>query len=81
MEKKWTEKNSYWLFFDPDQVPIVMFTKFPATVMVLGNISIEGDIMASLLLEADLEVNIDACLNILPTVVNPWMDGVHRWPH
>lgn len=38
-------RNSRWLCENPDEVPIVMKTKFPAAVMVLSVVSNKGDIM------------------------------------
>ena len=39
------KKNNCWLCSDPSEVPIVMATKFPAMVMVLGVVSNKGDVM------------------------------------
>ncbi len=44
-DQKINRRNNRWLCSDPSEVPIVMSTKFPANVMVLGVISNEGDIM------------------------------------
>ena len=38
-------QNDRWLCDDPKKVPVVMSSKFPASVMVLGVVSNEGDIM------------------------------------
>ena len=66
-------KNNNWLCPDPDQVPIVMSTEFPATLMVFDVVSNEDDMMAFHVIEASLEVNTEVSLNVLSTVINPWM--------
>ena len=59
-----------------DEVPIVMKTKYPATVMVLDVVSNEGDIMTPHLFKQGLRVNADAYLDVLQNVVVPWMKQV-----
>ena len=44
-DQKTNRQNDRWLCSDPKDVPIVMHTKFPASVMVLGVISSKGDVM------------------------------------
>ena len=39
------KKNNCWLCSDPSEVPIVMATKFPAMVMVLGMVSNKGNVI------------------------------------
>ena len=69
-------RNNRWLCDDPEEVPIVMKTKFPATVMVLGVVSNEGDVMPPHVFPHGLRVNTEAYLDVMVTVVKPWMDGV-----
>jgi hypothetical protein len=45
--QKLNRKNNRWLCADISEVPVVMATKFPTTVMVLGRVSNEGDMMLS----------------------------------
>ena len=75
-DQKVNSKNNRWLCGDPSEVPIIMRTKFPATVMVLGVVSNKGDIMPPHIFEAGLKVNTDVYLEVMMTVVKPWMDGV-----
>ena len=75
-DQKVNRKNDRWLCSDPEEVPIVMATKFPATVMVLGVVSNKGDVMPPHVFEAGLKVNTEVYLNVLATVVKPWMDGI-----
>ena len=49
-----------------------MKTKFPATVMVFGMVSIEGYIMPPDIFEVGLKVNTKVYLDVLKSVVNPW---------
>ena len=58
-------------------VPKVMKTKFPATVMVFGVFSSEGLIMPPHIFEVDLKVNTKVYLDVLNSVVIP---GAIRWP-
>jgi hypothetical protein len=44
-DQKVNRKNNRWLCSDISEVPIVMATKFLATVMVLGVVSNEGGVM------------------------------------
>ena len=56
-DQKVNRKNNRWLCSDPTDVPIVMSTKFPKTVMVLGVVSNKGDVMPPHVFEAGLRVN------------------------
>ena len=57
-------------------VPRVMKTKFPATVMVFGVVSSEGHIMPLHIFEVGLKVNIKVYLDMLKSVVIPWCNQV-----
>ena len=59
-----------------DEVPLVMKTKYPATVIVLGVVSNKGDIMTSHSFKQGLRVNSDAYLDVLQNAVVPWMKQV-----
>jgi transposase len=72
-DQKVNSRNHRWLYDDPSEVPIVMKTKFPATVMVLGVVSNKGDVMPP---HAGLRVNTEVYINVLTNVVKPWMDRV-----
>ncbi|QQP37208.1 Transposable element tcb2 transposase [Caligus rogercresseyi] len=65
-DQKVNKKNNRWLCSDPSEVPIVMATKFPATVM--------GDVMPPHVFEAGLRVNSKVYLDVLKNIVKPWMD-------
>ena len=65
-----------WLCSEPTDVPIVMATKFPATVMVLGVVSNKGDVMPPHVFEAGLRVNAEVYLDVMINIVKPWMDQV-----
>ncbi|EFN86287.1 hypothetical protein EAI_08893, partial [Harpegnathos saltator] len=54
----------------------VMHTKFPATVMVLGVVSNEGHVMPPHFFRQGLRVNAAAYIEVLETVVKPWIDSV-----
>ena len=63
-------------------VPRVMKTKFPSTVMVFGVVSSEGHIMQPHVFEVGLKVNTKVYLDVLKSVVIPWynqMVGGRPW--
>ncbi|UYV63308.1 hypothetical protein LAZ67_2003707 [Cordylochernes scorpioides] len=76
VDQKVNPRNDRWICKDPSEIPVVMHTKFPASVMVLGVISSEGDVMPPHFFEKGLRVNADTYINVLETVVKPWMDMV-----
>ena len=57
-------------------MPRVMKTKFPATVMVFGVVSSEGHIMPPHIFEVGLKVNTKVYLDVLKSVVIPWCNQV-----
>ena len=57
-------------------VPRVMKTKFPATVMVFSAVSSEGHIMPPHIFEVSLKVNTKVYLDVLKSVVIPWCNQV-----
>ncbi|UYV75622.1 hypothetical protein LAZ67_13000780 [Cordylochernes scorpioides] len=76
VDQKINPRNDRWICKDPSEIPVVMHTKFPASVMVLGVISSEGDVMPPHFFEKGLRMNADTYINVLETVVKPWMDMV-----
>ena len=80
-DQKVNKKNNRWLCSDPKEVPIVMATKFPATVMVLGVVSNEGDVMPPHFFPKGLKINTDEYIKVLEEVVKPWMDSVAGGRH
>jgi len=69
-------RNDRWLCFYPSEVPTVMHTKFPATLMVFGVVSNEGHVMPPPFFPQNLKINATAYINVLKTVVKPWNDGI-----
>ena len=53
-DQKVNQRNDRWLCADSTEVPTVMHTKFPATVMVFGVVSREGHIISSSLFSTGL---------------------------
>ena len=53
-------------------VPRMMKTKFPATVIVFGVVSSKGHIMPPHIFEVGLKVNTKVYLDVLKSVVIPW---------
>ena len=71
-----TLKMQIWIATNNKDVPWVMKTKFPATVMVFGVISSEGHIMPPHIFEVGLKVNTKVYLDVSKSVVIPWCNQV-----
>ena len=71
-----TLKMQIWIATNNRDVPRVMKTKFPATVMVLCVVSSEGHIMSPHIFEVGLKVNTKVYLDVLKSVVIPWCNQV-----
>ena len=71
-----TLKMQIWIATKNRDVPRVMKTKFPATVMVFGVVSSEGYIMPPHIFEVGLKVNTKVYLDVLKSVVIPWCNQV-----
>jgi hypothetical protein len=63
-DQKVNSRNNRWLCDDPSEVPIIMKTKFPETVMVLRVVSNKGDMLPHIF-EADLRVTTDVYIDVL----------------
>ena len=66
-----TLKMQIWIATNNRDMPRVMKTKFPATVMVFGVVSSEGHIMLPYIFEVGLKVNTKVYLDVLKSVVIP----------
>ena len=71
-----TLKMQIWFATNNRDVPRVMKTKFPATVIVFGEVSSEGHIMPPHIFDFGLKVNINVFLDVLKSVVIPWCNQV-----
>ena len=71
-----TLKMQIWIAMNNRDVPRVMKTKFPATVMVFGVVSSEGHIIPPHIFEVGLKVNTKVYLDVLKNVVIPWCNQV-----
>ena len=69
-------QNHYCIATNNRDVPRVMKTKFPATVMVFGVLSSEGHIMPPHIFEVGLKVNTKMYLDVLKSVMIPWCNQV-----
>ena len=58
------------------EIPRVMQTKFPQTVMVFGCVSSEGDVMPPHFFREGLRLNSDGYVELLNTVVKPWITRI-----
>ena len=71
-----TLKMQIWIATNNRDVPRVMKTKFPATVMVFGVVSSESHIMPRHIFEVGLKVNTKVYLDVLKSMVIPWCNQV-----
>ena len=71
-----TLKMQIWIDTNNRDMPSVMKTKFPATVMGFGVVSNEGHIMPPHIFEVGLKVNIKVYLDVLKSMVIPWCNQV-----
>ena len=71
-----TLKMQIWIATNNRDVPRVMKTKFPATVMVFGVVSSEGHIIPPHIFKVGLKVNTKLYLDVLKSVVIPWCNQV-----
>ena len=71
-----TLKMQIWIATNNRDMPRVMKTKFPATVMVFGVVSSEGHIMPPHIFAVCLKVNTKVYLDVLKSVVIPWCNQV-----
>ena len=72
----YNSQNHRWIATNKRNVPRVMKTKFPATVMVFGVVSSKGHIMPPRIFQVGLKVNTKVNLNMLKSVVIPWWNQV-----
>ena len=69
-------QNHRWLAMCANDVPRVMKTKFPNMVMVFGVISSDRDVMPPHIFETGLRVDTEIYLQVMETVVLPWIKQV-----
>ncbi len=74
IDQKVNRRNDRWLAKDPEDVPVVGRRKYPASAHVLLVVSSKGDVMPLHFFEKGEKVNKEVYLNVLQTVVKPWMD-------
>ena len=73
-----TLKMQIWIDMNNRDVPRLMKTQFPATVMVFGVVSSVGHIMPPHIFEVGLKVNTKVYLDVLKSVVIPLCNQVAR---
>ena len=71
-----TLKMQIWIATNNRDVPRVMKTKFPATVMVFGVVSSVGHLMPPYIFEVGLKINTKVYLDVLKSVMIPWCNQV-----
>lgn len=76
IDAKVNRRNDRWIARDPEDVPVVGRTKFPASLHVLLVISSEGDVMPPHFFEKGQTITKEVYQNVLANVVKPWMEQV-----
>ena len=71
-----TLKMQIWITTNNRDMPRMMKTKYPFTVMVFGVVSSEGHIMPPHIFEVGLKVNTKVYLDVLKSVGIPWCNQV-----
>ena len=74
-----TLKMQIWIATNNRDMPRVIKTKYPATVMVFGVVSSEGHIKPPHIFEVGLKVNTKMYLDVLKNAVFPWCNQVAGW--
>ena len=69
-------RNDRWLCADITEVPVVMRTKYPQTLMVLGVVTSEGEVMPPHIFERGSRLNAEGYIHVLSTVVKPWIETI-----
>ena len=71
-----TLKMQIWIATNNRDMPRVMKTKFPATIMVFGVVSSEGHYIPPHIFKVGFKVNSKVSLNVPKSVVIPWCSQV-----
>lgn len=74
VDAKVNRRNDRWLAQDPEDVPVIGQTKFPASVHVFMSVSSKGHVMPPHFFLKGQNVNKEVYLDLLIKVVKPWMD-------
>ncbi len=78
LDRTANRRNDRWICKDPKDVPMVFRSKHPAAVMVLGVICSNGAVMPPHFFLPKQRVTKEVYLEVLQSVVKPWMDNVAR---
>ena len=70
-DPSYDSQNHHWIATNNRDVPRVIKTKFPATVMVFGAVSSEGHIISPQSFEVGLKVNTKVYLDVPKGVMIP----------
>ena len=74
--QKINRSNDRWLCSDLSEVPKAMCTKFPSSIMVLGVVSNERNVMSSYFIPLGFRINAAAYIELLETIVKSWINSV-----
>ena len=66
-------QNTRAIAYDPSEVPPVMQSRNPASVMAFAAVASDGKVMLSHFIESGLKINTEKYLKILKDVLMPWI--------
>jgi hypothetical protein len=76
LEEFLNRRNNTWLAQEPEDMPVVLRTKFSASVHVLGVVWSEGDVMPPHFLTKGQTVTKEVYLDVLQKKFHPWVNKV-----
>ena len=82
-KKMWTvdqvrnSQNDRFLAYCVEEVPPILSTKHPASAMMLGVVASDGNRMPPHWFDKGLKINTEAYLNVMESVVKPWIDATY----
>lgn len=76
VDAKVNRRNDRWLAHNPEDVPVMDKTKFPANIHVLSVVSSESNVMSPHFFQKGETVTKEVYLKVLRIVIKPWMETV-----
>lgn len=76
VDQKRNRRNDRWICRDPSEIPIVMKSKYPASLMVLSVLSSDGDVMPPYFFSKAQRLNSENYISILNLHVKPWIESI-----
>ena len=71
---KLNQQKNRWLSASPEEVPIIIHSKYPVHIIVLSIVSSDEDIMESVFIPDSLYLGANSYVMLLDEHIKPWMD-------